>query len=245
MLIHETKIRLSKALLFLDAFTGEPISSGIRVRSLSGGRTEKKGGGYFLILDAVGAQMEIETESPIYQRRQLSMPIDYGAELSEVFLYPSPAYPLGAGTTVVRGMARPGQTIRFYMEDEQACCRLIGDYEKGEGQISFYQKGARRKNFWHIGKKQRKAGEYFDVKRADGDAEIFKLGRPLKAAYNKKDTVIYPAQETAADEDGAFYLLLGDVPKDVCILYYSFEEAGKEVCGEAEIQRAQENHVDI
>ena len=53
MLLQETKIQLSKAVLLRDALTSEPVSSGIRIHSLSGGRIEKKSGGHVLFLNAV------------------------------------------------------------------------------------------------------------------------------------------------------------------------------------------------
>lgn len=243
MVLYETKIRLSKAVLFRDAFTGKPVSSGIRIRSLSGGRTEKKGGGYFLFLDVDSPKFEIEAESPIYQRRRVCLMADHGEKVEEIFMYPSPAYPLRAGNTVVRGQTVPGSVLRFYIEDERGCCRLINDYKKGEGEISFYLKGGISSTLWHIQEKQKKAGEYFSVKHVDDGSEIYVLGQPLKAAYRKKDTVIYTAQETIADENGEFYLLLAGLPGETCLLHYSYGNTGEETSGETEIFRAKENHI--
>lgn len=245
MVLHETKIRLSKALLFRDAFTGEPVSSGIRIRSLSGGRIEKKTDGYFLFLDVGDRELTIEAESPIYQARRLSMEADDGAELSEVFLYPSPSYPLRAGNTAVRGKALPGRVLKFHLEEEGSCCRLIGDYKKGEGEISFYRKSNLGNMLWHIRKKQRKTGEYFTLGQMDDDAEVFPLREPLETAYLKKDTLIYPAQETVADENGMYYLLLADMPCESCKLHYFYQDEAGQACGEAEILRARENYLDL
>lgn len=246
MVLHETKIRLSKALLFRDAFTGEPVSSGIRIRSLSGGRVEKKTDGYFLFLDVRNRELTIEVESPIYQSRRLSMETDDGVELSEALLYPSPSYPLRAGNTAVRGKALPGRSIKFHLEDEVFCCHLIDDYKKGETQISFFRKRSMDSMLWHIRKKQKKTGEYFALGQADDDAEVFLLREPLETEYLKKDTLIFPAQETVADENGMYYLLLRDVPGESCKLHYSYQDAeGLPVCGEAEILRAKENDMDL
>lgn len=245
MVLHETKIRLSKALLFRDAFTGEPVSSGIRIRSLSGGRVEKKADGYFLFLDVGDKELTIETESPIYQPRHFTLKVDDGAELSEALLYPAPSYPLRAANTAVRGRTLPGRVLKFHIEDERSCSRLISDYKKGEAKISFYRKGSMNNVFWHIRKKQGKTGEYFTLGQADGEAEVFQLGEPLETAYLKKDTVIYPAQETVADENGLFYLLLGDIPQELCKLHYFYKDTAGQACGEAEILRAKDNTVDL
>lgn len=245
MVLHETKIRLSKVLLLRDAFTGEPVSSGIRIRSLSGGRVEKKADGYFLFLDVGDKELTIETESPIYQPRRFTLETDAGAEVSEALLYPSPSYPLRAGNTAVRGRTLPGRALKFHLEDERSCCRLIGDYKKGEAEISFYRKGSMKNVLWHIRKKQGKTGEYFNVGQADAEAEVFRLGQPLKNAYLKKDTVIYPAQETVTDENGMFYLLLADIPQESCRLHYFYQDEAGKGCGEAEILRAKDNFVDL
>ena len=84
MLLQETKIRLSKAIFLRDAFTGEPVSAGIRIHSLSGGRMEKKAGGYFLFLDVDSSEFEIQVESPIYQSRKLWLKKDCGVEVCHV-----------------------------------------------------------------------------------------------------------------------------------------------------------------
>lgn len=245
MVLHETKIRLSKALRFRDAFTGEPVSSGIRIRSLSGGRVEKKTDGYFLFLDVGDRELTIETESPIYQPRHLNMEVDDGAELSEVLLYPSPSYPLRAGDTAVYGQTLPGRVLKFHLEDERTCCRLIGDYKKGETEISFYRKSSMRNMLWHIRRKQEEAGEYFTLGQTDDDVEVFPLGEPLESAYLKKDTLIYPAQETIADENGMYYLLLSDMPGESGRLHYFYTDKAGQACGEAEILRAKENYIDL
>lgn len=243
MVLHETKIHLSKAVLVKDAFTGEPISSALRLRSLSGGRVERKSEGYFLFLDVESSKFEIEAESPIYQCRRFCLTSDAGREVEEVLMYPSPSYPLRSGYTAVRGKLAPGSILRFYVEDEVQSCRLINDYKKGEAEISLYLKGRAKSVLWHIQEKQKKTGEYFHLKNLNEGTEIYCLGQPLACAYRKKDTVIYPAQETAADEHGEFYLLLRELPEEKCLLHYSYENAGKEKSGETEIIRGKENYI--
>ena len=76
MVLQETKIRLSKAVRLRDAFTGEPVSAGVTLRTLSGGRVEKKREGYFLFLDVGSPVFEMEVESPVYQRQKLEIMAD-------------------------------------------------------------------------------------------------------------------------------------------------------------------------
>lgn len=241
MLLQETKIQLSKAVLLRDALTGEPVSSGIRIRSLSGGKIEKRSGGYVLFINVTDPEIGFEVESPVYQSRKICLKTDQGAELEDVLMYPSPGYPRRAGYTAVRGKALPGSILRFHIEDEKGICRLFGSYKKGEEQISFYIKNRIAGALWYIRKKKETSGAYFALKNREEDSEVYRLREPLKQDYQIKDTVIYPAQETVADENGEFYILFQELPQEKCLLYYSYEKAGEEKQGTIEIVQAKEN----
>ncbi|MEH2942044.1 hypothetical protein VSQ32_04030 [Lachnospiraceae bacterium KK002] len=243
MVLQETSIRLSKAVLFRDMFTGTPVSAEIRVHSLSGGTTEKKAGGYVLFLNVNSPEVEIEVESPVYQRRKLILKADGGKEVEEVLLYPSPAFPVKEGDTAVRGRARPGSLVRCYLEEEQRGCRLLQDYRQGEAEISFYLKRGIRSPFWHIRKRQEQTGEYFHMRYSEGDNEYFQLFQPLTGSWQKKDTILFPAQGAIADDRGEFYLLLGKLPQETGVLQYSCKFAEQEICGKAEIISGKENHI--
>lgn len=242
MVLQERKIQLSKAVLLKDAFTGEPVSYGVRMQSLSGGQIEKKPGGYFLFLNMSSQDFEIEVDSPIYQCRRIFLQADSGAEVEEILMYPAAAYPLKTGCTTVRGRAEPGSVIQFYVEEERESGKLLEDYRKGETQISFYRKGGTFHMVWYIQKKQGKPGEYFSIKNQI-DSESCELKQPLKSAYQKKDTIVCPAQETIADENGEFYLLIQNLPEERCMLHYSCRGNGQEICREAEIIQGKENYI--
>lgn len=243
MLLQETKIQLSKAVILRDALTGEPVSSGIRIHSLSGGRIEKKSGGHVLFLNVSEPEIAIEVESPVYQSRKICLKSDQGAELEDVLMYPSAAYPRRAGYTAVRGKAEPGSILQFHMEDEKSVCRLFGNYKKGQEQISFYIKSGIVGAFWYIRRKEDTSGVYFSLKNIAEGSEIYSLKEPLVQNYAIKDTVIYPAQETIADEKGDFYVLFRELPQEECLLYYSVHQEGKEKQGEAQIIQAKENYI--
>ncbi len=243
MILQETNIHLSKVVLLRDAFTGMPVSAEIQIHSLSGGSAEKKSGGYVLFLNVDSPEIEIEVNSPIYQYRKLSLKTDGGEEAEEILLYPSPAWPLREGHTAVRGRAKPGSVLRCYLEDARESCRLLQDYRERENKISFYLKRGTRSVFWHIRKKQEKSGEYFHMRYLEGDHEYFQLFQPLTGSWQKKDTLLFPARESIADETGEIYLLLGKLPQEKCILQYSCRYAEQEICGEAEIFSGKENHI--
>lgn len=241
MVLQETRIQLSKVVLMRDALTGEPVSSGVRMHSLSGGCVEKKPGGYVLFLGVNAPEIKIEVESPIYQPRSICLKADQGEELEELLMYPSPAYPRRTGYTAVRGSAEPGSALRFHIEDERGVCRLFHDYKKGEEQISFYVKKKTEGTLWYIRKKKAASGVYFSLKSRPEDSEVYCLREPLDLNYPIKDTVIYPAQETVVAEDGTFYMLLPELPEETCLLHYSCNKAGEEKQREIRIVRAAEN----
>ena len=243
MVLQETKIRLSKAVRLRDAFTGEPVSAGVRLRTLSGGRVEKKREGYFLFLDVGSPVLGMEVESSVYQRQKLELSVDFGACVEEILLYPSPAYPLRQGVSAVRGRTKPGSVLRFHVRDSHGNVRLIRDYRKGEEEIFFYIKDRIPGVFWYIQKKGQEAGEYFRAQRPEGEREQYTLKKTLACNYQKKDTLICPAQESVADEEGEFYLLFSEPFEEKCILHYACEYEGKVTEGEAEILRGCENRL--
>lgn len=245
MVLQERKIRLSKAVRLRDAFTGEPVAAGVKVSSLSGGKVEKKREGYFLFLDVADAGLEMEAESPIYQKRRLTLPADFGECVEEVFLYPSPAYPLRQGVSVVRGRTKPLSVLKFHVRDGQGNVRLIHDYQKGEEEISFYKKDRSPGGLWYIQKKGKEEGEYFRTESVADEGERYRLRQPLSRTYQKKDTLICQAQESMADEEGEFYLLLPDPGRETCMLHYSCESKGKVTEGEAEILKGHKNSLFI
>lgn len=243
MVLQETKIRLSKAVRLRDAFTGEPVSAGVTLRTLSGGRVEKKREGYFLFLDVGSPVFEMEVESPVYQRQKLEIMADSGACVEEILLYPSFAYPLRQGVTAVRGRTKPGSMLKFHVRDVQGNVRLIRDYRKGEKEISFYIKDRILGAFWYVWKKGKEEGEYFRIEIPEDEGEQYRLKKSLTCDYQKKDTLICPAKESIADEEGEFYLLFSEPFEEKCILHYACENEGEVTEGEIEVVCGCENNL--
>lgn len=96
---------------------------------------------------------------------------------------------------------------------------------------------------WYVRKKKETSGVYFSLKNTAEASEVYSLREPLTQDYQIKDTVIYPAQETVADENGAFYILFQDLPQEKCLLYYFNDDEGKEKWGEIEIVQGKENYI--
>ena len=88
-------------------------------------------------------------------------------------------------------------------------------------------------------------GEYFRTEHPGEEGERYRLRQPLSRTYQKKDTLICQAQESMADEEGEFYLLLPDPGRETCLLHYSCESKGKVAEGEAEILKGHKNSLFI
>ena len=91
--------------------------------------------------------------------------MDFGECVEEVFLYPSPAYPLRQGVSVVRGRTKPLSVLKFHVRDGQGNVRLIHDYQKGEEEISFYKKERSPGGLWYIQKKGEEEGRAWRMRK--------------------------------------------------------------------------------
>lgn len=237
-ILQKIHIRLSKVILLRDVFTEETVMNGVRIRILPGeGKPVRKPGGYWLFLDMGQKEFEIEIESPIYQRRRVMLKPDQGEEAEEIFLYPSGAYPVRPGHTMLRGTAGPGTVIRFHLEEGMAEGRLIHDCSRGDQEIFVFMRngtGCGRK--WYIRDREKQTGEYIQIRELPDESQQCSLLCPLKHDYRKKDTVLDQAYECAADEDGRFFLLLDHLKRQKYTLYYSYIENGTEFYSETEFE---------
>lgn len=237
-ILQKIHIRLSKVILLRDAFTEETVMNGVQIRILpGGGNPVRKSGGYWLFLDMGQEGFEIEIESPIYQSRKVLLKPDQGEEVEEIFLYPSGAYPVRPGYTMLRGTAEPGTVICFHLEEGMTEGRLIHDCSKGDQEIFVYMRnGTSVGRKWYIRDREKQTGEYIQIRELPDDSQQCSLLHPLKYNYRKKDTVLDQAYECAADEDGRFFLLLDHLKEQKITLYYSYIENGKEFCNETEFE---------
>lgn len=237
-ILQKIHIRLSKVLLLRDAFSEEIVTNGIQVRIVPGGRRPvMKPGGYWLFLDMGQEEFEVEMESAIYQRRRVRLKPDQGEETEEIFLYPSGAYPVRAGQTMLRGTAAPGTAFWFHLEEGTPEGRLIHDCKKGDQEISLFMRGAagtRRK--WYIRDKGKKVGEYIQIREFPDELQKCRLLRPLRSDYRKKDTSVFQAYECAAGDDGEFFLLLDHLKEQKYQLHCSYIKDGKEFQQETEFE---------
>lgn len=246
-ILQNVSICLSCAVLFRDAFSGEPVTGGIQVRVLckNAKKPVKKPGGYWLFLDVGQKEFEAEITSPIYQTRRILLRADGREEAEEIFLYPSSSYPVKAGSTMVTGTVKPGIQLYFHLEEEELACRLFQDCKKGEEQLSIFMKGEadRQCRNWYIWNREQKSGEYVQIQGLTEDSEQSRLRVPLQIGYRRKNTALYPAYECTADEEGSFFLILGRLRERTYTMHYQYMDGKKKISGECEIQGTRQNEI--
>lgn len=243
MMLENIKMHLSKVILLKDTFSEETVINGMQIRASYGGKPVLKQGGCCLFLNMEQEEFEVEIDSPIYRHKTVRLKADGGERVEEIFLYPSEAYPVKAGSTGVHGSVLPETMLWFHLEESAEECKLLCDCHKGESRISIFKKGktGRGKRFWYIWDKEKKAGEYFQAQEISGEPEVYELTCPLETDYRKKNAVLYPAFVYITDETGEFYLLLGHLREQKYDLHYSYEKKGKIICGKTEIQGRKQN----
>ena len=232
-------IRVSKAVLFKDAFSEETVANGLQIQVGQGGRYLRKPGGYCLFFHTEQGEFQVEITSPAYQPRKLFLAPDGGRRVEEVYLYPSKGYPRREGCTAVWGSASPCAVFWCHIKEESQECRLLWDYQRGQDQIAlFLKKGQGGRRNWFIWDKGKKTGEYFQVHPEYGEGEAHRLCAPLTGDYRKKNAAVYPAWECPIGEDGTFFLLFGQLKEQEYTLCYS---SGEEGFGEIKIFGQKEN----
>ncbi len=252
MVLQKINIRLSKIILLLDAFSEEPVERGVQIQTRQGKKPVAKSSGYFLFLDMEQEEFTVEITSPLYRTRRICLRADGGREAEEIFLYPSPAYPVKPGTTIICGeilswenfvagkaggrhvkgfrVETGGGTIRtgilrVHLEEEGQEGRLLADYEKGSTEISLFMRGtySTGKRSWYIKEKETNRGEYFQVRPFAAAPETYCLSSELKADYRKREARIYPAWECPVGDNGEYYLLLPHLKEKKYLLYYTLD----------------------
>ncbi len=245
MLLEKIGVHLSKVILLKDAFSEETVTNGMQIQVFPDGEYVLKPGGYCLFLNIRQEEFDVEIDSPIYRHRTVTLKADGGEQTEEFFLYPSKAYPVKQNSTRVLGAALPNTMLWFHIKESTKECKLLCDYHK-EKRISIFKKGTagQGKRNWYIWDKEKKTGEYFQAQENPDEPEVYELSCLLKADYQKKNTMLYPAFSYITDETGELYLLLNHLMEQSYELNYSYQKEGREICGKVEIQGRRENKWD-
>ena len=228
------KRKVSLALLPIDDFTDRIITgSWLRVYTVEGNISSiRKPDGYHIFCDLPDGEVEICLEGPLYQKQILKLPVGEEPGIYQVRMLPGTNYPLPQGATIIRGSLPKGSVLRLFLPKQKRNCKLLYDYDpdvQGTELFLFrpYEVSLEGKKLCICGKE--KNMEFFRV--SDQRGNICVLEHPLSRAYQKKDTNIYLVYESAAGEDGSFYLsLAGLTGAEACVCILTDEDGRERNC---------------
>ncbi len=249
---ERVSINVSLVVAAVDDFSNKPLSgSQLRVWIEGERPAVPKDGGYYLFTNLRQQKAVLNLSGAMFHEQQIVLEQNkleqYQGKALKVRMIPNRVYPIPHNTTCVQGKALPGTVIMAYNKKKENPFRLLYAYTAGKEEISIFHpedmdlEGKafciqnKEKTKWEVFR----AAEQVDVKKA-----AYRLEKPLKFAYRKIGTAIYPIYILRADEKGEFYLPISDVnaKKPVFIFWVDGEEDGQT---EIELQSGRVNYLDV
>lgn len=241
------KREVSLALLPIDDFTNRIITGSLLRVYIKGENKSsiRKPDGYHIFCNLPGSEVEVCLEGPIYQKQTLRLEIEQGrAKVYQVRMLPGIGYPLPEGAAVLSGTLPKNYIFRVFFCDKRREAKLFCDYDPlvQKETLSIFQSD----EMSLIGKVlcicQKEAEmEFFRVK--DQKENVCVLEEPLSKTYERINAVIYPAYETAAGEDGSFYLLMGSLAENENCIGILMKEGRIEKTCKLVIRKGKENRI--
>lgn len=214
----QISVHVSLILFLIDDYTGRRISSSaVQIRVEGAEKPIYKKEGYYIFTNLQKKEVMVSIQAPEYQtvKKLINLQELEGEEpLVKIRLQPGKCYSLLNEMTVLTGKTEPFSILRAASVQSSYFYRLLYDYKKEkENQIHIFNSAKadlEAKSFliW-----QRNAGEYefFDMGKAQEEGgEVFEVGA-LKKEYKKAATKIFPVFLGQADEEGSFFLAMGNL----------------------------------
>lgn len=214
----QISVHVSLILFLIDDYTGRRISSSaVQIRVEGAEKPIYKKEGYYIFTNLQKKEVMVSIQAPEYQtvKRLIDLQELEGEEpLVKIRLQPGKCYCLLKEMTVLTGKTEPFSILRAASVQSRCFYRLLYDYKKEkENQIHIFnlaKADLEAKSFliW-----QRDVGEYefFDIGKAlEKEGEVFEV-EALKKEYKKAATKIFPVFLGQADEEGSFFLAMGNL----------------------------------
>jgi len=225
----EDQIRqhVSLILSFINDYTGKRISSSaIQVRIEGAGKPIYKKEGYYIFMNLLQEEVTISVQAQGYQsveKKIILQELDSREPFLKIRLQPGKYYPLLNDMTILSGKAEPFSILYAVSFQSSRFYRLLYDYTKEEeDKLHIYNSekiDLEAKSFF-IWQKTCQEYELAVIRKAeDKMLEIFEIEKPLEREYKKATTRLYPAFSGQADENGNFFLVIGDLEGEEAELY--------------------------
>ena len=214
----QISVHVSLILFLIDDYTGKRISSSaVQIRVEGAEKPIYKKEGYYIFTNLQKKEVMVSIQAPEYQtvKRLIDLQeLEGGEPLVKIRLQPGRCYSLLNEMTVLTGKTEPFFFFLAASVQSGYFYRLLYDYKKEkENQIHIFnlaKADLEAKSFliW-----QRDVGEYefFDIGKAlEKEGEVFEV-EALKKEYKKAATKIFPVFLGQADEEGSFFLAMGNL----------------------------------
>ncbi len=214
----QISVHVSLILFLIDDYTGRRISSSaVQIRVEGAKKPIYKKEGYYIFTNLQKKEVMVSIQAPEYQtvKKLIDLQeLEGGEPLVKIRLQPGRCYSLLNEMTVLTGKTEPFSILRAASVQSSYFYRLLYDYKKEkENQIHIFnlaKADLEAKSFliW-----QRDVGEYefFDIRKAQEEGgEVFEV-EALKKEYKKAATKIFPVFLGQADEEGSFFLAMGNL----------------------------------
>lgn len=217
--LERMRVRVSLILCFIDDYTDKRITSLAMQVCLKGARKPiLKKEGYYIFTSLSEEVVFLSVLAYGYQRmeRELDLRKIKGREpLVKIRLQPGVGYPFLDKMMVLSGKTETYVSLQAVSFQSRRFCRLINDYkiEDGNRIRIFYSDRAdlegKRFAVW-----QRDSLEYEIIticEVEDSKQGVFVMEKELQREYFKGVTRLLPVYSGQADEQGNFFLVMGDL----------------------------------
>ena len=249
MLVDEDRVLFETSLVVLpiDDFTGRPVTGSAVSLQLEGERPAVvKDDGYRIFTNVRNRHPVLIGRSGLYESVRMEANLDERdpEEIWILRLVPGRSYPLPEGMTSLVIHTEPGRVLRLWTTEGNGF-KLSRDYQPEDGrELALYNpddESVEGKGFFI---QNQKDTEWFRI--TSRNRKKVMIGEPLKSAYTKTETTLWPVSEVCADAAGTCFLPLNvpDVVQPGEETTWHYEDAdGKN--GVITVTTGRENRVEL
>lgn len=232
------RIKASLVVMLIDDFNNRMITGNKAKVSIADEKPPiQKPEGYSVFTNLSTGYKEVVIESSVYEGQVVPVTLtenDLPYSLLKVRLSPGRTYLLPSGTTCLEGRAMPGSQMRIFSRGGEKTWKLLEDYSYGAGnhlEIGIYHPEDHNLEgqILYIENRDQTKYEFLRILKAAGSGGRYRLSFPLKNAYKKIGTAIYPVHLVCADEQGYFFLPILNMKEEAAEFFYETEGAGQKM----------------
>lgn len=204
-----------------DSFTGRPASlSHLRVTADAGLMAIRKPEGLLVFVEnhnyRAMERARILLESPVFQKREITLSLAEPPRVTVVWMVPSETYPEAPGSARLYGSAPGGARLSFVFTEHAGSMKLLSDYSSPGDALIIYHPGilsleGYTLEFEYSGRREQAAiGRKLEITGPDTGSYLAEDLVP--GHYPKMDTIVRRVYHAAATEKGMYAFLFRSLP---------------------------------